>query len=73
MLLIGSRALMFRAPMALSRKPLDFDFVGTETEAFDWIERNANKIGVDPNDKARVYTTDDGNIKPFRGDNNPYR
>lgn len=40
MLLIGSRALMFRAPALLDRKPMDFDFIGREDEVQDWMAKN---------------------------------
>lgn len=46
MILIGSRALMLRAPMLLSRKPSDFDFIASEAEAMDWLQSNADKIGA---------------------------
>lgn len=44
MILIGSRALALRAPYALMRAPMDFDFVCTRREAFTWLEKNADKI-----------------------------
>jgi len=46
MILIGSRALALRAPQALLRKPVDFDFVATMEEAERWSEQNQNKIGL---------------------------
>lgn len=41
MILIGSRALMFRAPMLLRRKPKDFDFIATKEEALTWLDRQS--------------------------------
>ncbi len=38
MLLIGSRALLFRAPNLLSKPPLDFDFIGNQGEILSWIK-----------------------------------
>lgn len=55
MLLIGSRALVFRAPAILNRQPKDFDFVCTEDEFQDWLSKNAEKVGVDPADSSKVY------------------
>lgn len=56
MLLIGSRALMFRAPSLLDRNPLDFDFICTQQEFDQWLSENAHKVGVDPDkDKDKVY------------------
>jgi hypothetical protein len=44
MILIGSRALALRAPSALQRKPLDFDFIGTREEYDQWFQANQHKI-----------------------------
>lgn len=41
MILIGSRALLFRAPKILNRKPEDFDFIGREDEILKWLEENS--------------------------------
>ncbi len=38
MILIGSRALLFRAPNLLNRKPKDFDFISREDEAKAWMK-----------------------------------
>lgn len=38
MILIGSRALLFRAPELLNRQPKDFDFIATESEALAWLK-----------------------------------
>lgn len=54
MILIGSRALLFRAPKILNREPEDFDFIGREDEILKWLEnysirnfeREENKIIV---------------------------
>lgn len=46
MILIGSRALALRAPKALLRKPLDFDFVCTKEEFEEWILINSDKAGM---------------------------
>jgi len=40
MILIGSRALLFRAPKILNRKPEDFDFIGREDEILKWLNDN---------------------------------
>lgn len=37
MLLIGSRALAFRAPFLLRRDPRDFDFIGNREEILSWL------------------------------------
>ena len=44
MILIGSRALALRAPGALSRKPLDFDWCSTKQEFDTWMETNSHKV-----------------------------
>ncbi len=54
MILIGSRALALRAPQALNRKPLDFDFVATYQEYEDWLDKNLSKVGP-----AEVYAEGD--------------
>lgn len=40
MLLIGSRALLFRAPQILRRGPKDFDFIGSQSEIEGWFRSN---------------------------------
>lgn len=40
MILIGSRALVFRSPFILSRQPKDFDFIGEEHEVLEWLEKH---------------------------------
>ena len=45
MILIGSRALAFRAPFLLKRQPKDFDFIADESEANAWIkQRKPSKV-----------------------------
>jgi hypothetical protein len=44
MILIGSRALALRCPGALSRKPLDFDWVCTKEEFDTWMETSSHKV-----------------------------
>jgi hypothetical protein len=44
MLIIGSRALALRMPQALSRKPVDFDFICTREEYDNWINKNLHKV-----------------------------
>jgi hypothetical protein len=44
MILIGSRALMLRAPQLLMRKPQDFDFVCTMPEFEAWFADNKDKL-----------------------------
>lgn len=46
MILIGSRALALRAPKALLRKPVDFDFVCTKQEFDSWLEKNKSKVNA---------------------------
>lgn len=58
MILIGSRALLIRAPQLLNRSPRDFDFFGHEEEIFTFIKdfdlsspkRKKNKILIDSED-----------------------
>lgn len=45
MILIGSRALVLRAPHLLMRKPEDFDFVCTMPEFEAWLANNEDKLG----------------------------
>jgi hypothetical protein len=44
MILIGSRALILRAPKLLTRTPKDFDFVCTQEEFDSWMEKNSAKV-----------------------------
>jgi len=44
LILIGSRALVLRAPQVLNRKPLDFDFLCTRSDYDSWMEQNVSKI-----------------------------
>src|SRR5665213_3653682 len=44
MILVGSRALALRAPHAMRRKPLDFDWVCTREEYDSWVENNSHKV-----------------------------
>ena len=44
MILVGSRALVVRAPRLLRRKPKDFDWVCTIEEFNDWMEKVGHKI-----------------------------
>lgn len=44
MILIGSRALLLRAPQLLIRKPVDFDFVCTYPEYNTWFDENSHAI-----------------------------
>lgn len=41
MLLIGSRALIFRAPHVLKREPKDFDFIAPYDEIMAWLKSQA--------------------------------
>src|SRR6185436_4716425 len=43
MILIGSRALMIRAPYILNRSPKDFDWICTEKEFDHWITEQSFK------------------------------
>lgn len=40
MLLIGSRAMVFRAPKLLQHQPKDFDFIGYKDEIHSWLDNN---------------------------------
>jgi hypothetical protein len=44
MILIGSRALALRAPQAMTRKPVDFDWVCTKQEFDIWMETESHKV-----------------------------
>lgn len=44
MILVGSRALSLRAPNLLRRNPLDFDWVCTQDEFSQWMEKNSAKV-----------------------------
>jgi hypothetical protein len=44
MILVGSRALALRMPPALTREPLDFDWVCTKEEFDSWMEKNSAKV-----------------------------
>lgn len=57
MLLIGSRALALRAPVALGgRAPKDFDFVCTPHELAQWVERRLpDKVEVLRDDKVVAH------------------
>lgn len=50
MLLIGSRALMIRAPKSLLRSPRDFDFICRQHELEDWVKKMlpGKKLSIDP-------------------------
>lgn len=50
MILIGSRALVFRAPFLLQRAPKDFDFIGKRDEILSWLS-----------EQEIVPTQDEGN------------
>lgn len=55
MILIGSRALMLRAPHLLLRKPEDFDFVCTKSEFGEWLAENDDKVRP-----TKIYPEKDG-------------
>ena len=44
MILMGSRALALRMPTALKRTPVDFDWVCTQEEYDNWMEKNSHKV-----------------------------
>lgn len=46
MILVGSRALMLRAPRLLLRKPQDFDFICTMSEFDKWYSENSASLNV---------------------------
>lgn len=64
LVLIGSRALKLRIGSAMTRKPLDFDFVvSSRDEADAWIESNYNKVGG-----RRAYEENNGRKVIVEGD-----
>lgn len=63
MILIGSRALALRAPVVLTRKPLDFDFIATKEESDEWIAKNAEKVNA-----TKVYPLAEGKKIIVEGD-----
>lgn len=63
MILVGSRALALRAPQALMRKPVDFDFVCTKEEYDVWVRENAHKVNP-----TKMYTQ--GNKQIIEGSTN---
>jgi hypothetical protein len=65
MLLIGSRALALRMPQALSRKPLDFDWVCSKEEYDQWFKLNEHKIKP-----ISVYSEMDGTKMIVKGEDN---
>ncbi len=65
MILIGSRALALRAPGALHRKPLDFDWVCTQAEYDEWMEKNSHKINP-----TKIYPVNEGKKMVVEGDTN---
>lgn len=65
MILIGSRALALRAPAALSHKPVDFDFICTEQEYKDWMEKNSHKVNP-----TKIYPVSDGKKMVVEGSTN---
>lgn len=54
MILIGSRALLFRAPKILDRKPEDFDLLGREDEVFGWLKENSISDYIQENNRIIV-------------------
>src|SRR5271166_3297925 len=44
MILIGSRALILRAPHLLLRRPEDFDFISTMPEFEKWLSENESIV-----------------------------
>lgn len=65
MILIGSRALMLRAPKLLRRKPVDFDFVCTMDEFNAWVDKNGSKIGI-----TKIYPEDNDKKMIIEGSTN---
>lgn len=57
MILIGSRALLLRAPQLLIRKPQDFDFVCTINEFDKWLEENSHILSP-----CEIYPQTSGNF-----------
>lgn len=59
MILIGSRALQVRAPVALSREPKDFDYVCNQTELEHWLEHHPEHKTIPINEtKWKKYVYD---------------
>ena len=65
MILIGSRALVLRAPHLLLRQPEDFDFVCTMPEFDKWLSDNGDKLKIE-----KVYPERDGQKMIIEGDSN---
>ena len=57
MILIGSRALKIRLSDALPRQPKDFDFICSELEYNQWMDKNAHKIN-----STKIYSSGNKNI-----------
>lgn len=55
MILIGSRALMLRAPKALMRAPVDFDWICTQEEFDTWVKEQSHKV-----EPTKIYPLNDG-------------
>ena len=58
MILIGSRALMFRAPQLLKREPKDFDFIAYEDEAIEWLKKEEQAFEIFKLNNALVAHND---------------
>jgi hypothetical protein len=65
MILIGSRALALRCPSALTRPPRDFDWVCTQVEYEQWMDKNADKI-----QPTKVYALPEFNKQIVEGSTN---
>lgn len=65
MILIGSRALKLRCPQAFDRKCSDFDFVCTQEEYDQWLEKNFSRINI-----IKQYSVLDGKKLIIEGDTN---
>jgi len=55
MILVGSRALQLRAPHLLRRRPVDFDWICSESDFERWLAANQDKVLV-----RKTYTVLDG-------------
>ena len=65
MLLIGSRALKLRNPNLIRRAPLDFDWICTEDEYNNWVEKNLSKLN-----HTKMYDLPEFNKKIIEGETN---
>jgi hypothetical protein len=67
MILIGSRALSIRAPhLLMGRSPKDFDWICTQEEYQEWMEKNSHKVNP-----TKIYSLNDGKKQIVESDSTP--